>query len=185
MQAKVVFLQEPQDDCDVEVSITPPDGGDDDCDSLLLYATFVLLFDIPYFQTLSLREAWQQSEGKPGSGKVCTILMLECPAYCSPDDYLACFKFLVQLDPPEMLIKSILAAAKIMRYADHLLFEVCADKCMKYLAAAPWSEEEERAIRDAVSGMGLPLSPDLAARLDPLLDEFHIFKEFPRLKALP
>ncbi|KAI5069814.1 hypothetical protein GOP47_0016115 [Adiantum capillus-veneris] len=169
---KIVCLQEPQKDCDVKLLIPALGDWEDQLGSIVVYAASARLSGIPFFQA-SLREPWQWI----GPKKICE-LKLRCIPHCSPEDYMACFKFLVDSDHPKMLIKSVLDATKIMRCADHLLFKGCVDVCMQYLAAAPWSDEEERAVRNAVSSMGLPRSLDLVVRLDEHLDELHIFKEF-------
>ncbi|MCO5596940.1 hypothetical protein L7F22_051011 [Adiantum nelumboides] len=163
-------------DTQVLIAAAPDDedgDGDDQLQSVVLYATSARLSEVPYFQT-SLTSSWQP----PGPGKVFE-LRLKCAALCSPEDYIACFEFLVASHPADqVLLKSVSAAVKIVRCADHLLFKTCVDKCMMYLAGAPWSDEDEWAIRNAVSGIGLPLSLDLVARLDDRLDERQIFKEF-------
>ncbi|KAI5079184.1 hypothetical protein GOP47_0006855 [Adiantum capillus-veneris] len=71
---------------------------------------------------------------------------------------------------------SVDVGIRLLRAADHLLYQECADDCMAYLASAPWSDKEEEAIDDAISSMGLKPSSDLAARLTSA-DDMKVFKE--------
>ncbi|MCO5562167.1 hypothetical protein L7F22_015793 [Adiantum nelumboides] len=147
--AKIVCLHEPRKDCDVKVLIAA--APDDE----------------------------ERGDGD-GYDQLQSVVLYATSARLSEVPYFHT-SLTSSWQPPgsgKVLLKSVSAAAKIMRCADHLLFKTCVDKCMMYLAAAPWSDEDERAIRNAVSAIGLPLSLDLVARLDDCLDERQIFKEF-------
>ncbi|MCO5584524.1 hypothetical protein L7F22_038452 [Adiantum nelumboides] len=144
-------------------------------------ATSSLLSKIPYFAA-GLSEHWKQQHEETISStsdpKQIIALSLHCAAQTSPQDYVACFKFLTN-NVNDMQMESVSAAVRIMRCADHTLFQECAEQCMAYLAAMPWSDKEEVVIRDAVSLMGLPPSSDLCQRLHPdkYIDGPKIFKD--------
>lgn len=134
-----------------------------------VYAPSSLLGTIPYFHAC-LSEPWQESAPSSSSQRE---ISLECAGSTSPSDYRKCLLFLTPQEPVQM---SLDASLCILRAADHLLYQECADVCMAYLASAPWSDKEEEIIHQAISSMGLKPSSDLAARLASE-DDMKVFKE--------
>ncbi|GLJ17092.1 hypothetical protein SUGI_0295620 [Cryptomeria japonica] len=89
------------------------------------------------------------------------------------DHYLKCIEIIYgeHVDFPD--IEECLA---ILSVASEMSADECINKCMQYLEAVRWSDEEETQIRKLLSSDGLKLKilPDLAARFHQDQDDEHI-----------
>jgi hypothetical protein len=65
------------------------------------------------------------------------------------------------------VINSAAAALDILPVALKLLFDECADYCVKYLEAVPWSEEEEKRVINLIPYLREEESEELLARVSP------------------
>lgn len=164
-----------EDACDVKLSILPPhEQRQEQGKPVLLYAPSHLLCSIPFFATC-LSEPWQakQTPDDISAQPSQRDISLECADPSSPADYCKCLLFLKPQEPVNMSVDS---AIRLLRAADHLLFQECADLCMSFLASTPWSDKEEEAIHQAVSVMGLKPSSDLTIKLSSS-EDVQVFKE--------
>lgn len=116
----------------------------------------------PYFR-VCLKEPWSKDQHKEDG----SILQLPLETLlASPQGYRKCIEFLCssQCCSPYMF-SCPLEALDIYLASDHLLFKECAEACMDFLSAAPWSSEERKIIHETFSKSSIVPSKEVAARL--------------------
>jgi len=122
-----------------------------------------------YFSAL-LSDRWQHSKENPDSAEnkidqyLIPLKLGVAPG--SIEVHLSVLKLLYTNDFNNV-INSAAAALDILPVALKLLFDECADYCVKYLEAVPWSEEEEKRVINLIPYLREEESEELLARVSP------------------
>ncbi|MCO5567673.1 hypothetical protein L7F22_021367 [Adiantum nelumboides] len=130
--------------------------------TVMVYTMSDRLARSPYFR-VSLKEPWSKEEyTEDGSVMALTLETL----LASPQGYKKCIESLCLSQPcSPYMFSSPLEALDIYLASDHLLFKECAEACMDFLSAAPWSNEDERVIHGTFANSSILPSREVAARL--------------------
>ncbi|KAB5561319.1 hypothetical protein DKX38_006276 [Salix brachista] len=122
-----------------------------------------------YFSAL-LSDRWQHSKENPDSAEnkidqyLIPLKLGVAPG--SIEVHLSVLELLYTNDFTNV-INSAAVALDILPVALKLLFDECADYCVKYLEAVPWSEEEEKRVINLIPYLREEESEELLARISP------------------
>eukprot|EP00250_Pteridium_aquilinum_P010233 c19231_g1_i1 orf=252-1592(-) len=130
--------------------------------TVMVYTMSERLAKSPYFR-VCLKEPWSKEEHKQDG----SIMQLPLETLlASPQGYRKCIEFLCSSQPCSPYMFSCpLEALDIYLASDHLLFKECAEACMDYLSAAPWSSDDYKIIHGTFLNSSIVPSKEVAARL--------------------
>ncbi|KAH7366499.1 hypothetical protein KP509_18G081300 [Ceratopteris richardii] len=127
-----------------------------------IYTISERLAKSPYFR-VCLKEPWSR-KAHDEDGSVVRLHLETLLA--SPQGYRKCIEFLCSSQPcTPYIFSSPLEALDIYLASDHVLFKECADACMDFLSAVPWSNEDAKIIHRTFSNSSIVPSKEVAARL--------------------
>ncbi|KAJ6739073.1 hypothetical protein OIU74_003937 [Salix koriyanagi] len=134
-----------------------------------IYLHSPILRRAKYFSAL-LSDRWQHSKENPDSAEnkidqyLIPLKLGVAPG--SIEVHLSVLELLYTNDFTNV-INSAAVALDILPVALKLLFDECADYCVKYLEAVPWSEEEEKRVINLIPYLREEESEELLARISP------------------
>ncbi|KAJ6766088.1 hypothetical protein OIU79_022119 [Salix purpurea] len=134
-----------------------------------IYLHSPILRRAKYFSAL-LSDRWQHSKENPNSAEnkidqyLIPLKLGVAPG--SIEVHLSVLELLYTNDFTNV-INSAAVALDILPVALKLFFDECADYCVKYLEAVPWSEEEEKRVINLIPYLREEESEELLARISP------------------
>ncbi|KAL2469380.1 BTB/POZ domain-containing protein [Forsythia ovata] len=119
-----------------------------------------------YFAVL-LSDRWQQQNHTSSENSLKFHCKLVVPATTDSIDHYLTVLQLLYIDDLSASINSVSTAICLLPVALKLLFEDCIKRCVKFLEAVPWSENEENKILKLIPLLSDEESKELLARVSP------------------
>ncbi|XP_004292039.1 PREDICTED: BTB/POZ domain-containing protein At1g63850-like [Fragaria vesca subsp. vesca] len=141
-----------------------PTAADHSPDDVVLYLHSACLRRCKYFAAL-LSDRWQQHQDDAVSAAAPYRINLEVPPAPGSIEARIAVLQLLYSDDFASAINTVTAAIELLPVALELLFEECVLRCVRFLEAVPWTEEEESRVLALVPLLSEDESKDLLARV--------------------